>query len=65
MVELSLRWQKLREAARAAVAGDIGDGGDDGDEAAARRALAMCNPYARARTAAMADHGIDSPPFPK
>ena len=62
MVELSLRWQKLREAARAAVAGDIGDGGD---EAAARRALAMCNPYARARTAAMADHGIDSPPFPE
>jgi hypothetical protein len=65
------RQQMLREGARAAVAGDGGDDGDrrERDEAAAaaaaRRAPAMRNPHARARTAAMADRDIDSPRIPK
>jgi hypothetical protein len=49
-------WQMLREVR----AGDDGDSGDGGG-AAARRALAMCNPHARARMAAKADRGIDNP----
>lgn len=57
------RWEN-REAARAAFGDGVGDGGDVGDgEAAARRAHAMCNPHARARTAGMAGRGIDNPPF--
>jgi hypothetical protein len=55
----------LREAARAAVAGAGGDDGDGCDEAAPRRAPAMCNPHARARTVAMADRDIDSPRIPR
>lgn len=57
----------LREAARAAVAGDGGDDGDgrERDEAAARRAHAMRNPHARARTAAVAVRDIDSPRIPE
>ena len=59
------RWENLEEA-RAALGDAVGDGGDVVDgEAAARRAHAMCNPHARARTAGTAGRGIDNPPSSK
>lgn len=59
------RWENLEEAS-AAFGDAVGDGGDVVDgEAAARRAHAMCNPHARARTAGTAGRGIDNPPSSK